>query len=83
MVGVGTQVLVIVLAVFALALMDMFYPYNRGAMLSACVVLYALTAGIAGARCVRAVCGLCACYVLFKLCAPAQVAAGFQMSCWT
>jgi hypothetical protein len=25
-----------------------FYPYNRGALLSACVVLYALTAGIAG-----------------------------------
>ncbi|GBF88242.1 phagocytic receptor 1b [Raphidocelis subcapitata] len=48
MIGVGTQWLVIVLAVFALSLMDMFYPYNRGAMLSACVVLYALTAGIAG-----------------------------------
>jgi hypothetical protein len=43
------QWLVIALAVFALALMDMFYPYNRGAMLSACVVLYALTAGVAGA----------------------------------
>ncbi|KAI8462639.1 MAG: EMP/nonaspanin domain family protein [Monoraphidium minutum] len=48
MLGVGTQVLVITLSVFALALMDTFYPYNRGAMLSACVVLYALTAGIAG-----------------------------------
>ncbi|KAI8467030.1 MAG: EMP/nonaspanin domain family protein [Monoraphidium minutum] len=48
MIGVGTQVLVIVLAVFSLSLMDMFYPYNRGAMLSACVVLYALTAGISG-----------------------------------
>lgn len=48
MVGVGTQVLVIALAVFGLALVGMFYPYNRGAMLSACVVLYALTAGISG-----------------------------------
>jgi len=48
MVGVGTQVLVIALCVFGLALVGMFYPYNRGAMLSACVVLYALTAGISG-----------------------------------
>eukprot|EP00877_Chromochloris_zofingiensis_P003452 jgi/Chrzof1/13107/Cz07g20050.t1 len=48
MLGVGTQVLVIALSVFGLALIGMFYPYNRGAMLSACVVLYALTAGIAG-----------------------------------
>lgn len=46
------QVLVIVLSVFLLSLADMFYPYNRGAMLSATVVLYALTAGIAGA-CLR------------------------------
>jgi hypothetical protein len=49
MVGVGTQVLVIALCVFSLSLVGMFYPYNRGAMLSACVVLYALTAGISGA----------------------------------
>lgn len=48
MVGVGTQVLVITLCVFMLSLVGMFYPYNRGAMLSACVVLYALTAGISG-----------------------------------
>lgn len=48
MVGVGTQVLVIALCVFMLSLVGMFYPYNRGAMLSACVVLYALTAGISG-----------------------------------
>lgn len=44
------QVLVIALAIFALALLDTFYPYNRGAMLSACLVLYALTAGVAGER---------------------------------
>jgi hypothetical protein len=48
MVGVGTQILVIALCVFGLALVGMFYPYNRGAMLSACVVLYALTAGVSG-----------------------------------
>ena len=46
--GVGTQVLVIAMCVFGLSLVGAFYPYNRGAMLSACVVLYALTAGIAG-----------------------------------
>lgn len=53
------QVLVIVLTVFLLALMDMFYPYNRGAMLSACVVLYALTAGVSGAQGRAAGCNGC------------------------
>lgn len=48
MVGTGTQILVVVLSVFLLSLIGTFYPYNRGAMLSACVVLYALTAGISG-----------------------------------
>ncbi|GFH12662.1 transmembrane 9 superfamily member [Haematococcus lacustris] len=48
MMGVGTQMLVVVMFIFALALVGVFYPYNRGALLSACVVLYALTAGIAG-----------------------------------
>jgi len=48
MMGVGTQMFAIALFIFALALVGMFYPYNRGALLSACVVLYALTAGIAG-----------------------------------
>lgn len=48
MIGAGTQMLVIALSVFMLSLVGMFYPYNRGAMLSACVVLYALTAGISG-----------------------------------
>ena len=36
------------LCIFALALAGVFYPYNRGGMLAACVVLYALTAGISG-----------------------------------
>lgn len=48
MMGVGTQMLAVVFFIFLLALVGVFYPYNRGALLSACVVLYALTAGIAG-----------------------------------
>ena len=36
------------LFVFALALVGVFYPYNRGALYTALVVLYALTACIAG-----------------------------------
>lgn len=47
-IGTGTQVLVMAVFVFALALVGVFYPYNRGALLVAFVVLYALTAGIAG-----------------------------------
>lgn len=42
------QMFAIALFIFSLSLIGMFYPYNRGALLSACVVLYALTAGIAG-----------------------------------
>lgn len=48
MMGVGTQMLAVVSFIFAMALIGVFYPYNRGALLSACVVLYALTASIAG-----------------------------------
>ena len=40
--------LTIAMFIFTMALVGMFYPYNRGALLSACVVLYALTAGISG-----------------------------------
>jgi hypothetical protein len=47
-VGTGTQVLVMATCIFLLSLVGVFYPYNRGAMLTACVVLYALTAGVAG-----------------------------------
>jgi hypothetical protein len=31
-----------------LALVGVFYPYNRGAFFTALVVIYALTSGIAG-----------------------------------
>jgi hypothetical protein len=34
--------------IFLLALVGVFYPYNRGALFTALVVIYALTAGIAG-----------------------------------
>ena len=37
-VGTGTQILVMAIAIFMLALVGVFYPYNRGALLSACVV---------------------------------------------
>ena len=47
-IGCGTQILVMVLCVFLLSLVGVFYPYNRGALLTALVVLYALTAGIGG-----------------------------------
>jgi hypothetical protein len=47
-IGSGTQLFAMVFAVFVLALIGVFYPYNRGALLSASLVLYALTSGIAG-----------------------------------
>lgn len=36
------------LCIFGLALVGVFYPYNRGALFTALVVLYALTSGVAG-----------------------------------
>lgn len=38
MLGTGTQFLVIAISIFFLAIFDIFYPYNRGALLTACVV---------------------------------------------
>ncbi|XP_043704497.1 transmembrane 9 superfamily member 2-like isoform X1 [Telopea speciosissima] len=46
--GSGTQLLSLVFFVFALALMGVLYPYNRGALLSSLVMTYALTSVIAG-----------------------------------
>jgi hypothetical protein len=34
--------------IFLLAIVGVFYPYNRGALFTALVVIYALTSGIAG-----------------------------------
>ena len=47
-VGTGAQLLFLALSIFGLALVGVFYPYNRGALFSALIFLYALTACIAG-----------------------------------
>jgi hypothetical protein len=36
------------ISIFLLAIVGVFYPYNRGALFTALVVIYALTSGIAG-----------------------------------
>ncbi|CAM8936379.1 unnamed protein product [Rhodiola kirilowii] len=46
--GSGTQLFTLTLFIFLLALVGVFYPYNRGALFTALVVIYALTSGIAG-----------------------------------
>merc|ERR1711966_440148 len=47
-IGTGTQLFAMTMGAFALALVGAFYPYNRGALLTAIIVIYALTSGIAG-----------------------------------
>ena len=47
-VGTGAQLLSLVFFMLVLAIMNMFYPGNRGSMNTAALVLYALTAGTAG-----------------------------------
>jgi len=47
-VGTGTQLFSLVIFLLLLAIMNMFYPGNRGAMYTAAIVLYAVTAGTAG-----------------------------------
>lgn len=46
--GTGLQVLVLTFCIFGLSIIGPFYPYNRGAMFTALITLYALTAGTAG-----------------------------------
>ncbi|XP_023733911.1 transmembrane 9 superfamily member 3 [Lactuca sativa] len=46
--GSGTQLFALTIFIFILALVGVFYPYNRGALFTALVVIYALTSGIAG-----------------------------------
>ncbi|KAE8719623.1 Transmembrane 9 superfamily member 3 [Hibiscus syriacus] len=46
--GSGTQLFALMVFIFMLALVGVFYPYNRGALFTAPVVIYALTSGIAG-----------------------------------
>ncbi|KAF8031505.1 LOW QUALITY PROTEIN: hypothetical protein BT93_D0657 [Corymbia citriodora subsp. variegata] len=47
-VGSGVQLFTLTMFIFILALVGVFYPYNRGALLTALVVIYALRSGIAG-----------------------------------
>jgi hypothetical protein len=47
-IGNGAQILVLVLSLLFLAVIGTFYPSNRGALYSASVLFYALTACIAG-----------------------------------
>ncbi|KAH9317376.1 hypothetical protein KI387_019145, partial [Taxus chinensis] len=46
--GSGTQLLALAIFIFMLALVGVFYPYNRGALYTALVIIYSLTSGIAG-----------------------------------
>jgi len=46
--GSGSQLFTLTVFIFVLALVGVFYPYNRGALFTALVVIYALTSGIAG-----------------------------------
>ncbi|KAL0423324.1 UNVERIFIED_CONTAM: Transmembrane 9 superfamily member 2 [Sesamum radiatum] len=46
--GSGTQLFALTIFIFVLALVGVFYPYNRGALFTALVVIYSLTSGIAG-----------------------------------
>jgi hypothetical protein len=47
-VGTGMQLFSLIFFLLLLAVMNMFYPGNRGTMYSSALVLYALTAGTAG-----------------------------------
>ena len=47
-VGTGAQLFSLIVFLLILAIMNTFYPGNRGAMYTAAIVLYALTAGTAG-----------------------------------
>ncbi|KAK4283358.1 hypothetical protein QN277_000315 [Acacia crassicarpa] len=46
--GSGTQLFTLTMFIFILAFFGVFYPYNRGALFTALVVIYALTSGVAG-----------------------------------
>eukprot|EP00891_Asterochloris_glomerata_P007011 jgi/Astpho2/7011/Aster-01865 len=47
-VGSGAQLFTLALFIFTLACLGSFYPYNRGGLFTALIVLYALTASISG-----------------------------------
>ncbi len=80
-VGAGTQILVIAGAIFLLSLAGHYRAYNRGALLASTIILYALTAGIAGytsGKLFRALggeewAGNCA-FVMLLFCGPLLIA---------
>ncbi|XP_028098207.1 transmembrane 9 superfamily member 2-like [Camellia sinensis] len=47
-VGSGTQLFILTVSIIMLGLVGVFYPYCRGTLLTALVVVYAITSGIAG-----------------------------------
>ncbi|CAL5430351.1 unnamed protein product [Camellia sinensis] len=55
-VGSGTQLFILMLSIIMLGLVGVFYPYSRGALLTALVVVYAITLGIAGYTAVSLYC---------------------------
>ncbi|XP_054797311.1 transmembrane 9 superfamily member 2-like [Prosopis cineraria] len=46
--GTGTQLFTLAIFALVLALVGMFYPYNRGALFTALITIYALTSAVAG-----------------------------------
>ncbi|KAL3518541.1 hypothetical protein ACH5RR_021130 [Cinchona calisaya] len=46
--GTGTQLLTMVLVLFALAFIGILYPQNRGSLSTSVVIVYILTSGVAG-----------------------------------
>ncbi|KAM3327717.1 transmembrane 9 superfamily member 2 [Capsicum galapagoense] len=46
--GCGTQLFTLTIFIFLMALVGVFYPYKRGALYTALLVIYALTSGVAG-----------------------------------
>ncbi|XP_049403846.1 transmembrane 9 superfamily member 2-like [Solanum stenotomum] len=46
--GCGSQLFTLTIFIFLMALVGVFYPYNRGALFTALLVIYALTSGVAG-----------------------------------
>ncbi|EPS73381.1 hypothetical protein M569_01372, partial [Genlisea aurea] len=47
-IGSGTQLFTLMVFIFILSLVGVFYPYNRGALFTALILIYALTSGVAG-----------------------------------
>eukprot|EP00003_Mantamonas_plastica_P025064 TRINITY_DN4827_c0_g1_i5.p1 TRINITY_DN4827_c0_g1~~TRINITY_DN4827_c0_g1_i5.p1 ORF type:complete len:522 (+),score=117.36 TRINITY_DN4827_c0_g1_i5:3-1568(+) len=47
-VGSGAQLFTLAMFILLLAVVGVFYPHNRGALYTASIVLYALTAGVGG-----------------------------------